>query len=176
MSLLATLRQQALSKLFGDGASGVIAAAVAAWAADQAREALRRTPQLLDTTKLIPGETYTVRTRPPLDRSERRLTTQYESASRALAKLAQPSRAQMRVATRLAKAQRRADRRPGDLSRAVDAEVLGIEFDKLMAPTAKQQKLLKEVDRLDRELEARRAAALAAHRRHRRPPRARRFL
>ena len=176
MSVLASLRQQALSKLFGEGTGGVVAAAVAGWAADQLRQSWRRTPQLLDTATLIPGETYTVRTRPPLDRVERRLTARYESASDALAKMARPNRQQRRTAIRLATAQRRAARRPDDPARAADAEELGRKFDALMTPTSRQRKLVAEVDRLGTELEARREAALSSRRRPSRPSRSRRFV
>ncbi len=175
MAILALLRRHAMSKVFGEGASGVVAASALAWLVEQIRESGERS-HVLDTTRLVPGETYTVRTRPPMDAAERRLTGRYEKASKALAAASRPSGRQLRAASALSKAQRRADRRPDDAAAAHKAEVLGERFDRLTVVSPRHRALIDEVDRLDRELEARREAAIRSQRLHRRPPESRRFF
>ena len=175
MAILALLRRQVMSKVFGEGASGVVAASALAWLVEQLRESGEKS-HILDTSRLVPGETYTVRTRPPMDSAERRLAARYEKASKALAAASRPSGRQLRAASALAKAQRRADRRPDDASAARKAEVLGMRFDRLTVVSSRHQALIDEVDRLDRELEVRREAAIRSIGRRRRPPQTRRFF
>lgn len=168
------LRQRALSKVFGDGATGFVAASALSWIVEQLRDS-RDNAGVLETARLIPGETYIVRTRPPMGRSERRMAERLERASTALARMEQPSAKQRRVALRLRKAQRRVDHRPGDAGRALAAQRLGERFDKVMAPSSRHQRLIDEVATLTRQLDERRDVAVAAMGR-RRPSRTRRYF
>lgn len=168
------LQQRALSRIFGDGFPSLVAASALGWVVDQLRDSRQRS-EVLETARLIPGETYTVRTRPPMSRAERRTAERLEKSQQALARLEVPSAKQRRIALKLRRAQRRADRRPDDGGRVLAARRVGARFDKLMAPSPRHQRLIDEVASLGRELDEQRDAAIAAKGR-RRPSRSRRYL
>ncbi len=93
------IRTRVLSRVFGEGVTGVVGVAVASWAIDKVREGIGSDPELLDISQLKAGETYTIVTRPAPSRRERKLATDY-------AKLAKASAS----ATRLTGPQRKAEK------------------------------------------------------------------
>jgi hypothetical protein len=180
VAFLRPIRQQVLDRIFGQGTTGFLAATAAGWLIDQVREAGK--PELLDTSRLRPGETYLVTTRPPMKRSERTMRRRRDAAAAQLDRLGRPNRKVLRTARKLSTAQRRAERRPVGSSSQARAErmaaELGTRFDRLTEPTPKQRKLETQVAELDAALAAYRGAAVAKARsgRARRRPTTRTFL
>ena len=169
--MLRRLRQLALDRAFGTGAGGFLAGAALNWFVDQVRAA--KQPEHLDTAHLVPGETYLVSTRPAPKRAERRDGKRLAKARKALASETAPDRATRRTARKLAPPHRKAAKaKPGSkkqAARAVEAQTLGVRFDRLTAPTAQQRKLEARVAELTLAMGRHRAEAVAATAKDHRP-------
>lgn len=76
------IRQRILSRWLGDGLSGALGASLIGWGVGKIREGLRRQPEVLDVSRLVPGETYTIVTLPPPRRRERKLAKRVKRAER----------------------------------------------------------------------------------------------
>ena len=167
-----------LVRVFGKGPAGFVAASAIGWLTDQIRES--KQPERLDTARLVPGETYLVTTRPGMNRAERRDAKKLRATQRRLAKVAAPSRTARRTAVELAAAQRRVAKAKPGTKRLVrnerKVEVYGARFDRLVAPTPKQQRLEQQVAALSVRMDEHRTRAIAkATGGKRRPPRTRTF-
>ena len=84
--------KKAVNKLYGDGAAGFVAAAVADRAIVALKASAKKEPELLDVSSLRPGETVTVTTRPPVGRKERKLVKRSKKAHARLDKAERASR------------------------------------------------------------------------------------
>lgn len=164
-----SLRSRALVTLFGGGLGGTAAQAAVEWLSKEVAAALGRTPEVLDVSRLEPGETYTVTVRPPLTAAERTARARREKLSRKLGDSTRPGRSTLRTARKLAKTQRRLDRRR--LTRRTRARLerreraLGERFDRVTALSPKQERMAGEIARLDADIEQLRAASLESVRR-----------
>ncbi|MCC6225268.1 MAG: hypothetical protein IT195_02525 [Microthrixaceae bacterium] len=76
------LRDRLVSRWLGGGFTGALGAGVIGWGLRKLREGLRREPELLDVSKLVPGETYTITTKPAPRRRERKLAQRVVKAER----------------------------------------------------------------------------------------------
>jgi len=163
--VLKKIRQIALTRAFGTGASAMVASSVLGWFIDQVRESLGSEPERLDTAQLQPGETYLVTTRPAMSRQEAKASQRRQAAAAQLAKTTRPTRSTRRTAIKLSNAQRKATKAklgsPRQLRHERDALLLGSRFDRLTAKSAKQHKLEAAIASLDTELEGYRRKALA---------------
>ena len=173
MSAIGPLRTKATERIFGTGVTGLIAGSLLGWFLDEALEALSKEGERLDLARLVPGETYLVSTRPPMTRKESKLTAKHAAASRELAKMTRPSGSTIRVARRLARAQRGAERADAGSNRRKKLEAradrLGVRYDAMTKPSAKQSALQAKVDAMATELEVHRAKAMATTPKRSRP-------
>lgn len=169
--MLRRLRHQLLDRVFGNGAAGFIAASVVGWLIDQVRAS--NDPERLDTTKLVPGETYLVTTRPPMSKAEAADARRLAAANAKLAKVTRPGRRTRRTARGLARSQKIVAKARVGSKRHVrnerKVEVLGEQFDALTSPSAKQLQLERQVAELSAKLAAHRRTALAKTPRKRAP-------
>lgn len=167
-----------LARLFGEGLGADIAGRGAVYLADEARKAIDRDEIRLTTARLRPGETYTVVARPPATRSERRLARRQAVLRERDRHLSRPSRRQLAAARRLARAQRRLDRRREgtrryERARRAEADA-GERFDRVMTPSRRQRAVHAELQDVSTRLEAERATSFEAARRALGGPRRRR--
>lgn len=162
--MIETLRDLTVRRVFGGGIQGSLAEKGIDWLLDETRSAIRGEPESLQAVKLQPGETFTVIARPPATRSERRLAVRLDALEAAEAKLSRATNRQKRTARRLARAQRKLDRRKPDTARyrrAAKAEARHARrFDQVMAPSRKLSKLRTEMASTAHDLERSRAASL----------------
>ena len=168
------IRRQVLDRVFGSGASGVVGAAMVGWLIDQLKE--RNDPELLDTAHLVPGETYTISTRPAPTRAERKVEQRVAASSRKLDKVTPSPKATKSASKKVQRAAQRLDRAtPGTrkaAKRAVQLDHSAATLAKLTTPSAKQLKLQAALDLHVAELARRRDEALsAARKKHQRPVR-----
>lgn len=167
------LRSLALDRTFGGGFAGFAASVAIGWGIDQLRKV--GDPVTIDATDLRPGEQYVVTARPAMKRKERKVFAKQQAARRRLNTATAPSRSTVRVARKLSRAQRQADRRPTGSPRQQRAvrrsERLGAAYDRRVVPSRKVARLQRNADALDAELTALRAAKAGP--RKRRVPRTR---
>lgn len=167
-----------LTRVFGRGPAGLVAAGAIGWLTDQIKKS--KEPERLDTARLVPGETYLVTTRPGMNRAERRDAKRLRGARGKLTKATRPTRKVRRTAAKASAAQRKAGKaKPGTKRRVRNerkAEVLLTRYERLTTPTPQQLKLERRVAELSARMDAHRAHALATARRgKRRAPRTRTF-
>jgi hypothetical protein len=155
----------ALSRLFGDGFTADLAGRGVVYLAGEARRAVDRDDEDITRVRLRAGERYTVVARPPATRAERKLAASQRGLQSRYDKLTRPSRSQVKLARRLAKAQRTLDRtRPNSRrlpARAARAEQLGLRFDRSMRPSKQLLKVASSLTATTDALDASRAATLA---------------
>lgn len=154
-----------LAQLFGEGFGADIAGRGVVYLADGARSALRKDEERLTRTRLRPGDTYTVVTRPRPTRRERKLATATRAVEQRYRHASRPSRSQFRAASKLSKTQRRLGQaRPGSRRHARlerRERRRGDRFDHVMRPTRKQLKLARAVTALESQLAVERERNLA---------------
>lgn len=102
------VRTRVLSRVFGEGVTGVVGVAVASWAIDKVREGIGSDPELLDISQLKAGETYTIVTRPAPSRRERKLAIDHAKLTKASAKAVRLSGSQRKAGRAATKAVDRA--------------------------------------------------------------------
>ncbi|HTO01105.1 MAG TPA: hypothetical protein VL068_10560 [Microthrixaceae bacterium] len=165
----------ALSRLFGDGIGADIAGRGTAFLAAEATKAIRRDDQRVTRVRLTPGESYTVIARPPATRRERKLAAEQATLIRSYQSLTRPSRSQIRLAKKLARAQRRlgkTNENSRKYAKRSQAETrLGVEFDRRMRPSKRELKVVDKLDSVTSELDSLRAKQMesaGASRRRRR--------
>jgi hypothetical protein len=169
------IRSRLLTRLFGGGPGAVAGAAVVSWGLRKVREG--RQPEVLNVSRLVPGETYTVGTRPAPDRKERRLAKRSARLHRRLEKELRPTRAQRRADRRFRRFERKAVR--ADAGSAAEAKwarrARGVATWRmaLSTPTKRQRSLERKASSVDQALEKRRQKALARSRKHTRTVRRR---
>ncbi len=170
--MLETLRDLAVRKTFGGGMQGALAEKGIDWLGDEIRSAIAHEPESIDNVRLRPGDTYTVVARPPYTRSQRRLADKVDSLTATEAKLSRATGRQRKAARRLARSQKRLDRRrPGTRRHrraAAREQERARRFDRVMAPSKKLLRTRSELTVASRELERSKARSLAAARRGRR--------
>jgi hypothetical protein len=165
--------------MYGQGIAGFIATAVAERALDELRASATRQPEMLDVSRLRPGETYTVTTRPAPSAKERKLLDASAKAHAKLDKAERPTRSQRAAERRLRKAERglRKAKTGSRRERQATAEVrrLAARLDRSRRPGRKARKLRNEVARVDAALASVSDAAMAKAQGRSRPPRTQRF-
>ncbi len=171
------IRQRVIARLYGDGFGAMVAAGVIDRAITQLRHAVRKEPETIDVSKLVPGESYIVSTRPAPTRKERKLERDALAAHLKLEKALRPSRSTRRLERQLAK----------NAVTATTAEVGSKRWAKAVAqiqvqepavearlrPSAKARRLRAKAALVDAQLDRRRSAALLKARKKARPPRSR---
>jgi len=173
--MIQLLRERALAKVLGDGVTGMVGASIVEWGVKRVAAAFDDNGELLDVSKLLPGETYEITTRPAPDRKERKLAKRVDDLDRRAARITAVTRSQRRVERKLAKSTRAATKAASDTKRhaRLVGEIAGYEFQlqKLTTPSPRDQRTLDERDRRRAELAEREAAVIAAARRDARPAR-----
>lgn len=173
------MRQRALAKLFGSGASGAAVASIAGWLFDQARAALRKEPQRLDVSRLQPGETYLVTTRPAMSRTEAKLDASSRKLAVKVERDARPRRSARRARRRLESSQRKLDRTTPGTTRAValarSVEECTARLERRSALSSAQRRRAARYAAMQDALAAERARVEGKARRKARPARTRRF-
>src|SRR6059058_351960 len=96
-----------MTRLYGDGVAGWAASIVDARSLAALRSSTRKEPELLDVSRLRPGESYMVTTRPAPNRKERRLAAASAKVHARLHKAERPSRKLRKAERRLRLAERR---------------------------------------------------------------------
>jgi hypothetical protein len=172
------LRDNLLSRVFGDGLGADLAARGTTYLADEVRRSSDRTPERLTGVRLRPGESFTVIARPPATREQRKLAAAKKHLLERDEHLSRPSRKQLKAARSLHKRQRRLDRRKPGTSRAARAEAkearAAARFDQVMAPTKRHAKVLAALADTSSRLDASRDESMRevqAHTRRRVPRR-----
>lgn len=159
------LSATALSRLFGDGFTADLAGRGVVYLAGEARKAVDREDEEVTRVRLRAGERYTVIARPPATRAERKLAASQRGLQARYDKLTRPDRKQVRLARKLARAQRRLDRStPGSRrypKRLAKADELGLRFDRRMRPGKQLLKVATALTATTEALDASRAATLA---------------
>ncbi len=177
--MFAMARRRLLSRWLGDGMTGVIGASVLGWGLRKLRDGLRRDAEVLDVSKLVPGEQYTVVTRPAPTRRERKLERKSVRADRRAAKATAPTRRQRHSAAELRRAERRVRRVDPNSARGRRRnEQLALRraaHESSLALTPKQQRLVARRDDALNALVAAREASLTRAKRKVPPPRRRTF-
>ncbi len=160
--MAAIIRTKILTKVFGGGAGGVVGAAAVSFAMKQLRQ--HDDPEVLDVSKLVPGETYTVVTRPAPTRKVRKLEKKASKAESRLSAELAPTRQQRRAERELKVATRKAAKAKADTRRyrksATRAEAASRRRAALAAPTSRQRKLERRAAALEVALAAKRTAQL----------------
>lgn len=153
-----------LSELFGDGLGADIAGRGTVFLADEVRKSLDPDEQRLTSVRLRPGESYSILVRPPATRAERRLAASQAHLRARDEHLSRPHRRQIKAARKLAKSQRRLDRRRPGSRRHAKAEQrereLAERFDRVMAPSKRHRAVRRDLDEVTRRLEESREASL----------------
>ena len=171
------LRDRVIGVLFGNRVDGIAAAAAVVWALDQLEDTKRG--QVLDVARLTPGETYTVATRPPPGRKERKLEGRANALSRQIARVEVSPRkvrsAQRDVSAAIARLERAGEGTRAGSKRLRAVTKAEARLVALTAWSGKETKLRTELARHTEELERLRAAALASARSRRRRPLRREF-
>ncbi len=151
--MLALLRLKVLQRVFGEGIGAAVAGAILSSALERFNETMNG-GERLDTTRLRPGESYTVSVRPPYSHKERKLRRARAKVAAQHAKATAPSRRARRVARKYAAAQRRVDRTaagsPRWERRARKANALVDRYEALTPLSKRAQRLQNALDALDR--------------------------
>lgn len=160
--MAAIIRTKILTKVFGGGAGGVIGAAAVSFAMKQLRQ--RDEPEVLDVSKLVPGESYSVVTRPAPTRKVRKLEKKAAKVESRLAAELAPTRQQRRAERELKVATRKAAKAKADTRRyrkwATRAAAASQRRAALAAPTSRQRKLERRAAALEVAVAAKKAAQL----------------
>jgi hypothetical protein len=176
-ALVRFLLARLLGNLFGDGFGADVAGRAVVYLGDSARESLRRDDIRLTTSRLEPGQTYTVIARPRANRRERKLAASQRSARDRYRKATRPSRRQLRAASRLARTQKKFERsRPGgrrEQRLARKEWQRGLDFDRRMRPSRKEVRAARDLTETTSRLEAARAESFERARRAGKPSRRR---
>ncbi|HBX77564.1 MAG TPA: hypothetical protein DEG43_07955 [Acidimicrobiaceae bacterium] len=171
--MLTRLRQQFLLKIFGPGAGSFLAASAVGWLIDNAKKAFGENPETLDVSRLKPGESYLVTTRPPMSKAERKLQLSRDKLDQAIARQTRPNASTRKVATQLSKTQRKLSKAKPGSSRAqkyqARSDALGDKFDALTAPNIRVRSMQSARAELDLKLAEARVRSLASAKK---PPRA----
>jgi hypothetical protein len=171
--------RRAIRWVYGEGFAAFVAAAIADRAISEVRRSTRKEPEMLDVSRLRPGETYLVTTRPAPTRRERRLERRSERTHERLALAERPSRKLREAERELNRAQRRLDRSKAGSrkERKATAEVLqrSAVVSRLRTPSKKVVRLRLRATALDGALVARQEREIARARKSARPPRRHRF-
>ena len=171
------LRDRVIGVLFGNRVDGIAAAAAVVWALDQLEDTKRG--RVLDVARLTPGETYTVATRPPPGRKERKLEVRANKLSRQIARV-EVSPRKVRSAERDVSAAMKKLDRAGEGTRVKSKRQRTVakaekRLTELTTWSSREARLRAELDRHTAEIERLRAAALASARSRTRRPLRREF-
>jgi len=160
--MAAVIRARILTKVLGGGPAGLAGAAALRWGWEKLRE--DREEEVLAISRLKPGETYTVVTRPAPTRKERKLAERSLDLHERLDKASRPKRAQRKADRAYRRAERKALRaKPGSAREAKWARrARGIAAWQatLASPSKRQRALERKVGAVDSRLVEVRAAAL----------------
>ena len=171
------IRTRILRRWFGDGFGGFIATSIATWAFAQLREGISKKDEVIDVSQLRVGETYTVMTRPPPTRAERKLAVKSAKASERMHKATRPTSSERRTARELEKVQRKLAKAPAGSSKAArlrsESGRIEARYAKATAHTPRQRAYVEKAEAAQLAYEEARAASLAKARRKARPPRRR---
>lgn len=182
--MLAFLRLKALQRIFGEGPSAAMGAAILSSVLHRVSSAVTSDTERLDTAHLRPGEKYTVMTRPPYSREERKARARRDKLAASYASATKPSRAARKIAKKHASAQRKVDRTdpksPKWDARAAEANRFVDRYEAATAPSAKAKRIAKSLAEAEIAVDAARGRTLAkasSKRRavQKRPPRAATF-
>lgn len=164
--MFALLRLKVLQRVFGEGIGAAVAGAILSSAIERFNETVNGSERY-DSSRLRPGETYTVSVRPPYSQKERKLRRARAKVATQHAKATAPSRRARRVARKYAVAQRRVDRAPAGSPRwerrARKANALVDRYEALTPLSKRARRLQSALDGLDRCL-AEEAARTKGHR------------
>ena len=173
------LLRRVLVRLYGDGLAGWAAAIVAERSIAALRASTQKEPELLDVSRLRPGETYLVTTRPAPRRKERQLAAASEKAHARLEKAERPSRKLRRTSRRLRIAKRRLARTRAGSRRERKATAVVLQLanhvDALEVPSKKVKRLRAEVASIDQALAGQQEKVMAKAQKGARPGRRRQF-
>lgn len=151
--MFALLRLKVLQRVFGEGIGAAVAGAILSSALERFNDMVNGAERY-DSTRLRPGETYTVSVRPPYSHRERKLRRARAKVAAQYAKATAPGRRARRVARKYATAQRRVDRTaPGSARwerRAGKANALVDRYEALTPLSKKARRLRSALDGLDR--------------------------
>jgi hypothetical protein len=168
-----------MTRLYGDGVAGWAASTVADRSMAALLASARKEPELLDVSRLRPGESYVVTTRPAPRRKERKLVAASAKAHARLEKAERPARKLRKTERRLRVAERRLARtRSGSRrERKGTAVVLELakEVEALKVPSRKVNKLRSRVASVDGALALTRDKVMAKAQKGARPARRRLF-
>ena len=168
-ALFRFLLAKLLGNLFGEGFGADLAGRAVVYLGDSAKDAVRRDQVRLTTTRLEPGQTYTVIARPRATRRERKLAASQRAARDRYRKATHPSRRQLRSATRLSRTQRRLERaKPGSRREERLARKewnQGLDFDRRMRPSRKEIRAARDLTEATTLLDAARAESFERARR-----------
>jgi len=174
-----TIRQRVITRIYGEGFGAMIAASVTDRAITHLRHAVRHDPELIDVSKLVPGESYVISTRPAPSRKERKLEQEAVAAHRKLDKALRPSRSTRRLERKLGASVLQAQQAESGSRRWTQAmvrvQIQERALERRLQPSAKARRLSAELDTVNTSLERRRMAALTKARKKARPPRTRVF-
>lgn len=177
--MFGAVRQRLLASAFGGGLTGTVLAGSLKWLGQQVGVAWKREPERLDTSSLVPGETYIVTTRPAPNRTERKARAAAAKVSARLDRELRPTRARRRVAAKLAKVDRclakatAGSRRERSLVEA--RQGLARSLEELSKPSRRARSLKRKLDQLERVARRERDDALAKASKKSRPPLERTF-
>ena len=173
------LRHRVLTQVFGNGFGGYFAATTTGWLIDQFRGAFDDSGTQLVNTRLRPGESYIITTRPPMSRRERRMVDKRDALDRKIEAASVPTRSTIRLAKRYNRTTRRAERaRVGGRRRArlvTRSEVLGRKLDRRLEPSKKTAQQIRARNTLNVAIEARADQARRSAKGVRRPSKPRMF-
>jgi hypothetical protein len=162
----AVIRARILTKVLGGGPAGLAGAAALRWGWQKLREG--REEEVLAVSRLKPGETYTVVTRPAPRRQERKLAKRSSALHDQLDKVRRPTRKQRKAARSFEKAERKALKaRPGSAREskwAQRARGAAAWQGVLAAPSRRQRSLERKAALVDSRLDEVRSAAIARSR------------
>ena len=176
---MGAIRTRVIARLYGEGIGASVAGVVSDRAITALQQSLRREPELLDVSTLVPGERYVISTRPAPDRKERKLDKRAQVARKRLDRAVALSRRERQVVTGLAEARRIAASASPGSRRARKAEaaiaVLEPKVAKVTATTPRRRALQLHADEAVARLERHREARLVKARRRAPRPRERVF-
>ncbi|MEZ5381257.1 MAG: hypothetical protein R2754_05610 [Microthrixaceae bacterium] len=160
--MLLSLLKMVAPYLAGGGPAGMVARQAVDWLQERLEEP---DEERVSTARLAPGDRVEIVARPAPTKAERRVEAQLDAASTRLDKLRAVSPKQVKVAASLATTQKKLDKagaRPRARKLRVREQNLLAQFDRLDSRRSDRRSAEQEVDRLKAELEAMRAASLAA--------------
>jgi len=173
----ADFRTKILRRYFGDGIGGTVATSLITWGLAKVAEGFRHEEEVIDVSRLHPGETYKIVTRPAPTKAERKLAVRSAKASERMHKATRPGPAERRMARQIERLQRKIAKAPEDSAKRVklraESSVLETRYARATAHSPRQRLFVERAEEAQRDYEAARAASLAKARRTARPPRRR---